>query len=60
MYTDDYHYRLNQLQRDAVIRAANRRRLIQQAIERHPKTIRAYAAALMALWHSLFRYSYPT
>ena len=55
MYTHDYQYRLNQLQRDAVIRAANRRRLIQQAVERRPNTKRDFAAALMTLWHSLFR-----
>lgn len=55
MHTDDYHYRLNQFQRDAVMRAANRRRLIQKALERRPKTKRDYAAALMTLWHSLFR-----
>jgi hypothetical protein len=55
MHTDDYHYRLNQLQRERVMRAANRRRLVHQAMERRPKTQRAYAAALMTLWHSLFR-----
>jgi hypothetical protein len=55
MRTDDYHYRLNQFQRDAVIRAANRRRLIHKALENRPKTKRAYAVALLTLWHSLFR-----
>ena len=55
MYTDDYHYRLNQLQRERVMRAANRHRLIQQAMERRPKAKHTYVAALMTLWHSLFR-----
>lgn len=55
MHTDDYHYRLNQFQRDEVLRAARRQHLIRLALERRPKTKRAYTAALLALWQSLFR-----
>jgi hypothetical protein len=55
MHTDDYQYRMNQLYRERVMRAANRRHLIRTATERRPKSRREYSAALMALWHSLFR-----
>jgi len=58
MRTDDYQYRLNQLHREEVMRAARRQHLAQQALERRPKTKRAYDAALMLLWHSLFRSSH--
>lgn len=55
MHTDDYHYRLNQLHRDSVVRAVRRQQLIRLALERRPKSKRAYVLALMTLWHSLFR-----
>jgi tetratricopeptide (TPR) repeat protein len=60
MHTDDYQYRLNQHHRDEVMRAARRQHLAQLALARRPKTKRAYAAALLALWHSLFRSSRPS
>jgi hypothetical protein len=55
MHTDDYRYRLNQLQREHVMSAIHRRRLIHKATERRPKNQREFSAFLMALWQSLFR-----
>jgi hypothetical protein len=55
MDIDTYHYHLNRTHRDDVIRRANRYRLIRTATSRSPKTRRAYLAALLALWQSLFR-----
>lgn len=55
MNTDNYHYRLNQLHREDIQRAVRRHELLRLATERRPKTVQAYTAALLALWHSLFR-----
>ncbi len=55
MNTDSYHYRVNQLHRENVQRAARREHLIRLATERRPKTVQAFGAALLALWSSLFR-----
>lgn len=55
MNSDQYHYRLNQLHRDDVIRAAKREHLIREIRLRRPKTQREYAAQFVMLWHSLFR-----
>lgn len=53
--TDHYRYRLGQLHREDVMRAARHQHLAKLALERRPKTSRAYAQALIALWQSLFR-----
>jgi hypothetical protein len=55
MHTDDYQYWLNQHQRADVQRRVRRQQLIRIALERKPKTPQAYAAVLLALWHSLYR-----
>jgi hypothetical protein len=55
MKTDTYHYQLNRSHRDDVMRQARQHQLLRAASERSPKTRRTYAAALLALWHSLFR-----
>lgn len=55
MNIDTYHYHVNRTHRDDVMRQAHRHRLIRTAAARSPKTARAYAAALLALWQSLFR-----
>jgi hypothetical protein len=57
MNTDQYHYRMNQLHRDDVIRAAKREHLIREIRIRRPLTQREIAARLMMVWHSLFRVS---
>lgn len=55
MNTDTFHYHVNRTQREETIRAARRNHLIRVAVERRPKTQRAYTAALLTLWQSLFR-----
>jgi hypothetical protein len=55
MNIDTYHYHLNLTRRDDVVRQARRYRLIRTATARRPKSAQAYAAALLALWQSLFR-----
>lgn len=55
MNTDTYHYRVNQLHREDVQRDVRRQQLLRLAAERRPKTMQAYTAALLILWHLLFR-----
>ena len=55
MNIDTYHYRVNQLHREDVLRAARHQQLLHLATARRPKTAQAYRAALLALWASLFR-----
>jgi hypothetical protein len=55
MNTDNYYYRLNREQRDRLLRAAQKERLIRIAIERAPKSHKRYVIALMTLAQSLFR-----
>ncbi len=55
MNTDQYHYRMNQLRREDVMRAARREHLLRLAQERRPKHRREYLAALVTLLHSIAR-----
>jgi len=55
MKTDTYHYQLNREQRDRLLRAAERQRLVRIALERAPKSRRQYVIALIAMAQSLFR-----
>ncbi|MBE2183498.1 MAG: hypothetical protein IAE89_08750 [Anaerolineae bacterium] len=55
MYTGHDHYRINQLRREDIIRAARREHLLRQAQEKSPKTHYAYLAALLALLNSVIR-----
>jgi hypothetical protein len=53
MKTNQYDYALNKTYRDDVMRHTDRRRLVRQVTRQAmPRTI---AAALYALWLSLFR-----
>ncbi len=55
MYTGHDHYRINQLRREDVIRAARREHLMRKAHENSPKSRGAYMAALLSLLHSIAR-----
>ncbi len=55
MFTGHDHYRINQLRREDVIRAARREHFLRQAQENSPKTRHAYMTALLSLLQSIAR-----
>lgn len=51
----NHQYRLDQLHRDDVLRAARRQQLLHKAVSQRPQSKRAYRAAIVTLLTSLFR-----